>query len=121
MASDATGQSPGQSVSTGRANGPEQISDEARAQFVQLLVDKVREAQASDELRTQFVQFLLDKVRGDPFPSREQLDLIEESLPPDMFSDYAQVLMEKAGQEGFPSNEILRRIQRISGGPRARG
>lgn len=60
------------------------------------------------------MQFLLDKVRADPYPSREQLDLIEESIPVEMVPDYVQVLIDKAGESGFPSNDMLERIQRIS-------
>jgi hypothetical protein len=61
-----------------------------------------------------FVRFLLDKVRQDPYPSREQLDLIEESIPPEMVPDYVQVLIDKAAESEFPSNDMLRRIQRMS-------
>jgi hypothetical protein len=38
---------------------------------------------------------LLENVREDPYPTRDQLDLIERSLPPEMVADYARVLMEK--------------------------
>ena len=68
----------------------------------------------SDEPRSSFVQFLLERVRADPYPSREQLDLIEESIPVEMVPDYVQVLIDKAGESGFPSNDMLERIQRIS-------
>jgi hypothetical protein len=68
----------------------------------------------SDDTGAPFVQFLLDKVRADPYPSREQLDLIEESIPPEMVADYVQVLIEKAGESAFPSNEMLRRAQRMA-------
>lgn len=73
-------------------------------------------ASGAGETRAEFIRMLLDKVREDPFPSREQLDLIERSLPPDMVADYARVLMEKVSQEPFPSNEILRRIQAMTQG-----
>jgi hypothetical protein len=94
-----------------RVDTVDQIPDEAWDQFVQLLREKVREVQASEETRAEFVQMLMDKVRDDPFPRREQLDLIEASLPPEMVADYARVLIDKAAQDPFPSNEILRRIQ----------
>ena len=68
----------------------------------------------SGDTRAEFIRMLLDKVREDPFPSREQLDLIERSLPPEMVADYARTLMEKASTEPFPSNEVLQRIQRMT-------
>lgn len=71
---------------------------------------------SSDETRAAFIQLLLDKVREDPFPSGEQLDLIEGSIPPELVPAYVQVLVEKAGEDPFPSNDMLRRIQRMSGG-----
>jgi len=114
MRSDAADRDAGRGVAQRHADDVEQIPDEVWAQFVQILRDKVREVQASEETRAEFVQMLLDKVRADPYPSREQLDLIEESLPPEMVSDYARVLMEKASEEPFPSNEILQRIQRMT-------
>lgn len=111
MASDAVDRPAVQ----GRAEGGvKQIPDAAWAQLIQMLRDKVREVQASEETRAEFVQMLLEKVRADPYPSREQLDLIEESLPPEMVADYARVLMEKAGKEPFPGKEVLERIQRMT-------
>jgi hypothetical protein len=114
MTSDAADRNAGQGTVAGRADDIEQVSDEVWAQFVQMLRDKVREVQASEETRAEFIQMLLEKVRGDPYPSRDQLDLIEASLPPEMVADYARVLIEKAGQEPFPSEEILQRIQRMT-------
>lgn len=114
MSADAAGRQSGRRGGEGHAPDIEQIPDEAWAQFVQMLRERVREVEAAEETRAEFIQMLLDKVRDDPFPSREQLDLIESSLPPEMVSDYARVLMDKAGQEPFPSNEILRRIQSMT-------
>ncbi|MCW2716298.1 MAG: hypothetical protein QOG20_5325 [Pseudonocardiales bacterium] len=66
-----------------------------------------------DEIRAAFVEFLLEKISEDPYPSREHLEFVERSLPPDMVPDYVQVLLDKARQDRFPSNEILRRVERI--------
>jgi len=97
-----------------RAGAVEQIPDEVWDQFVQELRGRIRDRQASEEARAEFVEMLMDKVRDDPFPSRAQLDLLEQSLPPEMVADYARLLMEKAGSEPFPSNEVLSRIQRMT-------
>jgi hypothetical protein len=114
MASEAAERDGRRGVANERMDAVEQIPDEVWEQFVQVLREKAREVQASQETRAEFVQMLLDKVRADPFPSRQQLDLIEESLPPEMVADYARMLIEKAGQEPFPSQEILRRIQNMT-------
>jgi hypothetical protein len=114
MASDSADRKSPHGVVEGRADAVEQIPDEVWDQFVQMLREKVREVQASEETRAEFVQVLLEKVRAEPYPSREQLDLIESSLPPEMVSDYARVLMEKASQEPFPEKEILQRIRRMT-------
>lgn len=92
----------------------EQIPDEAWDEFVRVLRAKLRDRQASEETRAEFVQMQLDKLRTDPFPSRQQLDLIEQSLPPEMVAEYARTLMEKVEQEPFPSNDILRRIRAMT-------
>ena len=114
MRSDRADRDAGRNVAEEPGDALEQIPDEARHQLVHMLRDRVREAQASEETRAEFVGMLLEKVREDPYPTRHQLDLIEQSLPPEMVADYARVLMEKAGEEPFPSQEILQRIQRMT-------
>jgi coenzyme F420-reducing hydrogenase alpha subunit len=114
MTSDNAHRDARHGVAKERGGALDQISDEARDQLVQMLRDRVREAQASEETRAAFVEMLLEQVREDPYPSRDQLDLVEESLPAEMVADYARVLMEKASLEPFPSNEILQRIQRMT-------
>jgi len=114
MASDTTDRKSAHDVVEGRADAVEQIPDEVWDQFIQMLREKIREVQASEETRAEFVNVLLEKVRADPYPSREQLDLIESSLPPEMVSDYARLLIEKASQEPFPDKETLERIRRMT-------
>jgi hypothetical protein len=114
MASEAGDGKAARVAVEGDAEDPKQFSGEAWDQSVQMLRDKVREVQASEETRAEFIQMLLEKVRMDPYPSREQLDLIEKSVPPEMVADYARVLMEKASQEPYPSDQILERIRRMT-------
>ena len=113
MTSDATHRS-GRDEDELRRALVDQIPDEAWDEFVRVLRAKLRDRQASEETRAEFVQMLLEKLRSDPFPSRVQLDLIEESLPPEMVAEYARTLMEKVEQEPFPSNEMLRRIRAMT-------
>jgi hypothetical protein len=114
MRSNSADRGAGWSVAEQTGDALERIPDEAWDQLVQMLRDRVREAQASEETRAEFVRMLLENVREDPYPTRDQLDLIEQSLPPEMVADYARVLMEKAGAQPFPSNKILQRIQRMT-------
>jgi hypothetical protein len=114
MRSDSADQNGRRSTAEERSDALDQIPDEALDQLVQMLRDRVREVQASEETRAEFVQMLLEKVRNDPYPTQNQLDLIEESLPPEMVADYARMLMEKASTEPFLSNEVLQRIQRMT-------
>ncbi|GAA4557562.1 hypothetical protein [Pseudonocardia xishanensis] len=65
--------------------------------------------------REMMIRFLLDKVRADPYPSGRQLDMIEESLTPDLVPEYVEVLIEKSRESEFPSNDLLARLQRMAG------
>ncbi|HEY2203005.1 MAG TPA: hypothetical protein VGH99_00820 [Pseudonocardia sp.] len=67
-----------------------------------------------DEAQGLVAKILLDKVRLDPYPSRNHLALIEQSLPVAMAPAYLEVLMEKVTQDRFPSADILSRMQRIA-------
>jgi hypothetical protein len=67
-----------------------------------------------DEAHRMLIESLLDHVREDPYPSRDQLDMIEESLTPEMLDDYLEVLADKAAQQRFPSRELLERMQRVA-------
>jgi hypothetical protein len=67
-----------------------------------------------DEAQGWFVELLLDKVRTDRYPSMTQLDMIEETIPPQMLEEYLDILIEKVGQDQWPSITMLRRIQRVT-------
>ena len=67
-----------------------------------------------DEARAWFVQALLEKVENDEYPSATQLSMIEESLPSEMVEDYLRVLIDKVSQDNWPSIPMLQRIQRVA-------
>ncbi|WP_181784668.1 hypothetical protein [Pseudonocardia pini] len=67
------------------------------------------------DTREMFLRYLLDKVREDPYPSLQHLDMIEESLTPDLVPEYIQVLIDKSKESEFPSGEVLARMQRLAG------
>ncbi len=68
-----------------------------------------------DEAQAQIVETLLDKIRADRFPSATQMAILEEILPRDMVADYLDVLLDKIADDTVPSIPMLRRIQRIAG------
>ena len=70
---------------------------------------------ADQTIQQRFNQLLLEKVRADPFPSLEQMNLIEATVRnPDQLVEYLEVLIEKVEDTRFPSLQMLRRIQRIA-------
>jgi hypothetical protein len=70
---------------------------------------------ADQSLRERFVQILLDRIRAEPYPSPDQMDLLEATVTsPDQLVEYIEALMEKVESTRFPSLTMLRRIQRIA-------
>lgn len=67
-----------------------------------------------DEANSRLIASLLDHVREDPYPSRDQLDMIEESITAELAGQYLDVLAEKVAQGRFPSQELLERMQRVA-------
>jgi hypothetical protein len=68
---------------------------------------------ANAEARAQYIRILVDKVRNDLYPSTTQLDMIEEVLPKQWIPEYLQVLFEKIEDDPNPSIPMLRRIARL--------
>jgi hypothetical protein len=67
-----------------------------------------------DQARAAFVDMLMDKVRADQYPSATQLSMIEESLPPQLVPGYIELLLEKVREDQWPSVPMLQRIQRVT-------
>jgi hypothetical protein len=69
-----------------------------------------------DEARAWYVNVLLDKIREDTYPSATQMSMIEEALAktPQLIPDYLDVLLDKVADQRFPSIPMLQRIQEIS-------
>ena len=57
---------------------------------------------------------LLGHIRRDPFPSATQMDILEQSVPPQLYGEYLDALLEKVASEPFPSVPMIRRIQRFA-------
>src|SRR3954447_10512145 len=69
-----------------------------------------------DEARAWYVQMLLDKIREDPYPSATQMTMIEDAIAqtPQLIPDYLDVLIDKCANDRFPSIPMLQRIQRVA-------
>ena len=65
------------------------------------------------EARATYIRILMDKVRQDRHPSITHMDLIERALPPQLIPIYLEVLFEKVADEHNPSVSMLRRIERL--------
>jgi hypothetical protein len=71
--------------------------------------------QNDQSLRERFVQILIDRIRAEPYPSKEQMDLVEATVTsPAQLVEYLDALMDKVESTRFPSLMLLRRIQRIT-------
>jgi hypothetical protein len=66
------------------------------------------------EAEREIAQFLLERVEGDRYPSATQMNLLEQSLTPDLADEYVEVLLNKLRQDRWPSLDIVRRLQRVA-------
>jgi hypothetical protein len=64
--------------------------------------------------RARYVEMLMERVREEEFPSNDHLDRIEELLTPDTVDDYLEVLMEKVEEAQWPSVSMLDRIEALT-------
>ena len=63
-----------------------------------------------DDARAELVATLLDKVNDDQYPSTTMLDLIEELLTPEEQPAYVVFLQDRIRSERYPSIPLLRRL-----------
>ena len=67
----------------------------------------------ADEARASFLQILVDRVRQDRHPSATHMAMIEQALPGQMIPAYVEILLEKVAQDQNPSVSMLRRISQL--------
>jgi hypothetical protein len=67
-----------------------------------------------DEARAEIVETLMEKIREDRFPSATQMAILEEVLPREMIPEYLDLLLDKIAEDTMPSIPMLRRIQRVA-------
>ncbi len=68
----------------------------------------------ADEARASFLQILLERVRQDHYPSATHMAMIEQALPAQMIPAYVEILLEKVAQDQNPSISMLRRISQLA-------
>jgi len=66
-----------------------------------------------DDARAELVATLLQKVREDTYPSTTMLDLIEKLLAPEEQPTYVVLLQDKIRSERFPSMPLLIRLAEL--------
>ena len=64
----------------------------------------------SVEARAAYLRLLMDRVRQDRYPSATHMTMIEQALPPQLLPVYIEVLLDKVAQDSNPSISMLRRI-----------
>ncbi len=72
----------------------------------------------NEEARAAFVQVLLNRVREDRHPSATYMTMLEQALPPEWTSAYVEVLLEKVANDPHPSIPMLNRIAGLVDGMR---
>jgi len=65
------------------------------------------------EARARFVLILMDKVRQDRHPSSTHMAMIEQTLPAQWIPDYLEILFEKVEDDPNPSVPMLNRIGQL--------
>jgi hypothetical protein len=68
---------------------------------------------SSAESHAEFIRILMDRVREDRHPSTTHMAMIEQALPPQWLPDYLEILLEKVEEDSYPSIPMLRRIWRL--------
>lgn len=74
--------------------------------------DRITRKQA----RAWYVEVLMDKIREDQYPSSTHMTMVEAALDgmPELVPEYMDILLAKVAEERFPSIPMLRRIQRVA-------
>jgi hypothetical protein len=57
---------------------------------------------------------LLEKIENDHYPSATQMDLLEQTITPELAGTYVEILLDKLNADTWPSLDLLRRVQRVA-------
>jgi hypothetical protein len=74
------------------------------------------ERMTQQEARAWYVNVLMDKIRSDRHPSTTHMFMVEQALEsmPELVPDYMEILLDKVGSERYPSTTMLQRITRVA-------
>lgn len=64
-----------------------------------------------DDARAELVRTLMEKVLEDQYPSGTMMDTIEELLTPEEMPAYVVVLQDKIRDETYPSVPMINRLR----------
>jgi hypothetical protein len=67
----------------------------------------------SVEARAAYIRLLMDRVRQDRHPSATHMTMIEQALPAQLLPIYIELLLDKVAQDSNPSIPMLNRIARL--------
>jgi len=68
----------------------------------------------AQEARARYVEMLMDHVRRDRFPSVDQLNRVEAALTPSTAGEYIEMLLDKIAREKYPSVSMLDRVENVA-------
>jgi len=66
------------------------------------------------EAQQAVARVLMEHIARDHHPSATQMNMLEQSLTPDMADDYLALLLDKVRRDTWPSLDLLRRAQRVA-------
>ncbi len=67
----------------------------------------------NDDARAELVRTLVEKVQDDPYPSNTMLDMLEELLTPEELPAYVVMLQDRIRADNFPSIPMLKRLKKL--------
>jgi hypothetical protein len=70
------------------------------------------------EARAAYLQILMERVRQARHPSEDHMALLEQALPPQLLPDYIEILVEKVANDPNPSISMLKRVGRLTAAAR---
>ena len=67
----------------------------------------------SVEARAAYLRMMIEKVRQAQHPSATHMAMIEQALPPQLLPEFIEILLEKVAEDRNPSIPMLQRISRL--------
>lgn len=71
-------------------------------------------AQRAEDARAQLVRTLLEKINEDTYPSTTMLDFVEELLHEEEVPDYVAFLQQRIADDKYPSIPLIDRLVQLA-------